>query len=638
MTIVDRLQTNRHPPSRQRAQRVPLRHSAAVRASVAAGARAAARGSSCRRRGRRSRSARRPRRACRRSASDAAGRWQYVYHPTHVRRREESKFERMLEFGRALPQLRRAVARICAQPGLGRRTVLACVVRILASCFLRPGSEEYADANGTFGLATLRREHVSVRRRRASASSSRARPASCSRASCAMRASRASSRVCSSCRAGRSSSSSPTTARSSTSARSHLNQYLKEAMGHRFSAKDFRTWAGTLICACALSRAGVVEDESTTARRARSSSAAVRETAGQSRQHARGLPLVVHLARGGRELPSWPGDRRRDRRRRAGARAGRGDGAAPLRARAARAARTCERGAQRAPRGVRRTCSRASADRLGSALMRAVRAPGALVVTTLLLAGCAPGVPPPGPIDIVREIFDPGYDYTQSPDTWRDARPVPPPRDDAWSSPCRERDLSCSPRRRHRLLLAARPLLCGRDRPVLLQRRVRRPRRRLLRRLKKPQGRLIDGRGDRRAEAVVDVHDRHAGGARVQHREQRREPAEARRRSRRWSAPRSPGGRRGRRPRSAARPPCPRRRSSTVGAHAAAPCARAGGAGRRRRRRTGARPGRRSARACAPPPRRPARRWCRRRRPAPCRASRRRGRSTVRIAVRDTGS
>jgi len=82
----------------------------------------------------------------------------------------------------------------------------------------------------------------------------------------------------------------------------------------------------------------------------------------------------------------------------------------------------------------------------GARAARAMRAHGALVVATLLLSSCAPGVPPPGPIDIVREIFDPNYDYTQSPDTWRDAdaRPGPPQRDGAWSSPCRERDLSCT--------------------------------------------------------------------------------------------------------------------------------------------------------------------------------------------------
>jgi len=81
-----------------------------------------------------------------------------------------------------------------------------------------------------------------------------------------------------------------------------------------------------------------------------------------------------------------------------------------------------------------------------SSVGRLVRASALGALATVVL-GCAAGAPPPGPIDIVREIFDPSYDYTQQPETWRDAsgRPSRPPRpDDDWSSPCRSRDLSCT--------------------------------------------------------------------------------------------------------------------------------------------------------------------------------------------------
>jgi DNA topoisomerase-1 len=197
---------------------------------------------------------------------DAAGRWQYVYHASHVRRREEAKFERMLEFGRALPKLRRTVARDLAQPGLGKCTVLACIVRVLATCFLRPGSEEYADANGSFGLATLRSDHVSVR-------------GTTVRFEFTGKAGKLQQRELRDPRVARivarllelpgrelfkyvASDGTVCDVR-----RSHINQYLKEVMGHRFSAKDFRTWAGTLICACALCHAGVADGESVRARR-----------------------------------------------------------------------------------------------------------------------------------------------------------------------------------------------------------------------------------------------------------------------------------------------------------------------------------------------------------------------------------
>lgn len=210
---------------------------------------------------------------------DAAGRWQYVYHASHVRRREESKFARMLEFGRALPRLRRAVARDLAEPGLGKCTVLACIVRVLSLCFLRPGSEEYADANGTFGLATLRSDHVTVRRTtvrfefRGKAGKQQQREIRDARVA----------RIVSRLLEVPGRELFKFVADDGTVVdvrRSHINQYLKDVMGSRFSAKDFRTWAGTLICALALGHAGVVDGESARARR-RKLCAAIKATAEQ---------------------------------------------------------------------------------------------------------------------------------------------------------------------------------------------------------------------------------------------------------------------------------------------------------------------------------------------------------------------
>ena len=94
---------------------------------------------------------------------DAAGRWQYVYHASHVRSREKAKYARLIRFGSSLPRLRRVVAHDLGSRELGRERVLAAMARILACAFLRPGSEAYAAENGSYGLATLRRRHVSVR-------------------------------------------------------------------------------------------------------------------------------------------------------------------------------------------------------------------------------------------------------------------------------------------------------------------------------------------------------------------------------------------------------------------------------------------------------------------------------------------
>ena len=91
---------------------------------------------------------------------DAAGRLQYLYHPEWRAQRDREKFERMLDFAAGLPSLRLRVAADLAGRGLGRERLLACATRLLDRGFFRVGGETYAEENGTFGLATLRRNHV----------------------------------------------------------------------------------------------------------------------------------------------------------------------------------------------------------------------------------------------------------------------------------------------------------------------------------------------------------------------------------------------------------------------------------------------------------------------------------------------
>jgi DNA topoisomerase-1 len=185
---------------------------------------------------------------------DAAGRWQYLYHQNHVKKREQKKYVRLLHFAQALPRLRRTVARDIRAPGLGREKVMACILRILSTCFLRPGSEIYASENGSYGIATLRRRHVRVKgdivefNFRGKHQIQQHRELKDRRVA----------------KVVRELLKYPTAEvfkyRNDDGhfvdvKRRHINQHIKEVMGDRFSAKDFRTWAGTLICACALARA-----------------------------------------------------------------------------------------------------------------------------------------------------------------------------------------------------------------------------------------------------------------------------------------------------------------------------------------------------------------------------------------------
>jgi len=207
---------------------------------------------------------------------DAAGRWQYLYHEDHTRVQELRKFQRITKFALALPKMRATIRRNLRQPGLGRERVLACVLRILSTCYMRPGSEVYASEHGSYGIATLRRKHVTVKGdliefdfpgKSGVRQQRQLRDRQAARVIRAMlklpgfnvfKFENGNGQLV------------PVTRR-------HINEYIKEVMGENFSAKDFRTWAGTLVCACALARDGKEMPASGTAMK-KTIVAAIKET------------------------------------------------------------------------------------------------------------------------------------------------------------------------------------------------------------------------------------------------------------------------------------------------------------------------------------------------------------------------
>jgi DNA topoisomerase-1 len=96
--------------------------------------------------------------------TDAAGRRQYLYHPDWRARRDRQKFHRVVRLAHRLPEMRRICDRDLASPRLTRERAMAGVVRLLDLGFFRIGSEAYVDENGSYGLATLRRDHIQVKR------------------------------------------------------------------------------------------------------------------------------------------------------------------------------------------------------------------------------------------------------------------------------------------------------------------------------------------------------------------------------------------------------------------------------------------------------------------------------------------
>ena len=197
---------------------------------------------------------------------DAAGRWQYLYHEKHTRIQDAQKFRRLIKFAEALPKMRAAINRDLRQPGLTREQVLAAVLRILSSCFMRPGSEVYASENGSFGIATLRSNHIRVKGDTVHFDFPGKSGVRQQRALRDRRVAKVVRNLLK--QPGRRVFQFTNDSGDSVLVTSRqINQYIKEIMGDRFSAKDFRTWAGTLICACSLTRLGTSDEEKLTARK-----------------------------------------------------------------------------------------------------------------------------------------------------------------------------------------------------------------------------------------------------------------------------------------------------------------------------------------------------------------------------------
>jgi len=176
---------------------------------------------------------------------DAKGRKQYRYHPRFRAVREETKYDRLVELGRALPRIRERVEKDMARRGLPREKVLATVLRLLEKTLIRVGNEEYARANRSFGLTTLNNRHVRVRGPRIHfrfrGKSGKVHEFGIEDAEL--------SRIVKRCqdlpgqelfqyrdRKGR---------RRGVGS-GDVNAYLAEVSGRDFTAKDFRTWAGSV--------------------------------------------------------------------------------------------------------------------------------------------------------------------------------------------------------------------------------------------------------------------------------------------------------------------------------------------------------------------------------------------------------
>ena len=185
---------------------------------------------------------------------DAKGRKQYRYHARFRAVRDGAKYGRMLAFARTLPRIRRRVARDLALDELGREKVLAALVRLLETTLIRVGNEEYARQNRSFGLTTLRRAHATV-----SGPDVRFRFRGKSGKDHVIEVrDRRLAAIVEECRSSGGPAlfqyRHPGWRRRRRVDSGDVNRYLREITGRDFTAKDFRTWAGTVLAANALQK------------------------------------------------------------------------------------------------------------------------------------------------------------------------------------------------------------------------------------------------------------------------------------------------------------------------------------------------------------------------------------------------
>ena len=180
---------------------------------------------------------------------DARGRKQYRYHAKWRLARDETKFERLLDFGHALPRIRNRVKRDLTPPAgqqVLRHTVLAAIVRLLDTTLIRVGNDEYARSNGSYGLTTLRDRHVAVK---GGDLSLHFRGKSGVEHQIALHDERV-AKIVKRCQAlpGQTLFQyQDEEGQRHTVGSSDVNDYLREASGGEFTAKDFRTWHGSVL-------------------------------------------------------------------------------------------------------------------------------------------------------------------------------------------------------------------------------------------------------------------------------------------------------------------------------------------------------------------------------------------------------
>ena len=239
---------------------------------------------------------------------DSAGRVQYLYHPDFRARQEQAKFDKLIRFAEKLPDLRAAMAEHMSLEPLEPDWTAALAVRLINLGWFRVGDERNARKFRTFGITTLRKSHVKVRGSRI-AFSFRAKHRALVRTAIVDAELADAIRVLQSVRGGRGLFRYRNNGNGlCTLTGRRLNDYIQEHMGEDFTAKDFRTWGGTLLAAIAFAEHGVAETETEAKRVIASVMRTVGERLGNTPAVARSSyvsPAVVEQYLDGRTIDDF---------------------------------------------------------------------------------------------------------------------------------------------------------------------------------------------------------------------------------------------------------------------------------------------------------------------------------------------
>lgn len=189
---------------------------------------------------------------------DDKGRKQYIYHPKYTEKQNSKKFDRIIQFADQLEHMRRVTGQHLRKRKLNREKVMATMLRLLESAFFRPGSETYSKENSTYGLTTLRHKHLNINGDeivfKYTGKSGKEQEKHIVDKKLAKIVQEIDELRGYEVFKYLDDDDNIIDVKSSD-----LNAYIREVMGEEFSAKDFRTWAGTMIAAIALDELGVVD-------------------------------------------------------------------------------------------------------------------------------------------------------------------------------------------------------------------------------------------------------------------------------------------------------------------------------------------------------------------------------------------